>query len=87
MSRDYDRWLEAPYTDRPEGDECKGCRGSGLTNTETGEPATADERLRSDVDECGYCGGEGVVEPPTREEIEETKAEMRFDQLRDEGLI
>lgn len=76
----------APYN-QPEGEECANCKGSGLTNTETGEAASEGERLRLDVDECSYCDGTGVVAPPTKEEIEEARAEARFDQLHEEGLI
>lgn len=73
----YDRHLEAPYTDQPEGEVCPDCLGDGTIHPPGGFPR----------EECETCGGTGFVDPPTREEIEEVRAEQRFDQLRDEGKI
>lgn len=43
----------------PETVHCSMCLGTGLTNTETGVPATNDEAHRTDVDQCAYCDGMG----------------------------
>lgn len=39
---------------------CEGCGGSGLINTETGNPETNATAHRSDVDICLTCDGYGV---------------------------
>lgn len=74
----YDRWLEAPYTDQAEPEECAECGGEGDIPDPDGVFGTI---------VCPSCGGSGHEDAPTREEIEERKAEQRFDQLRDEGKM
>lgn len=74
----YDRWLEAPYADQPEPDECDLCDGEG----DIDDPDEVFERIV-----CPKCGGSGTQDPPTREEIAEVRAEQKFDQLHDEGRM
>jgi len=54
MSFDYDRWLESPYTDQPDGcdescpvcvSDCKVCEGEGKVNEV----------------ECEVCNGDGFI--------------------------
>lgn len=92
MSSAYDQWLEAPYTDVDEGEECPDCGGTGADpNAVAPEDLLIrlkmnGEGVRKD-EECETCDGLGQVPPPTREEIKERIDEMRFDQLHEEGRI
>lgn len=72
----YDQWLEAPYTDQPEAEECDQCCGTGLIDY--GTPGLPDNQ-----DSCDRCDGTGYVDPPTREEIKETRDEIRGEEMRD----
>lgn len=64
----------APYN-QPENEECEDCLGEGTIYDQVGTP----------IEKCRRCEGTGVVPPPTQEEIDEARAEARFDQLHEEG--
>lgn len=83
----YDRWLEKPYTDQAEGEECEDCVGTGKVFTEEARASlirdartyTPEDLVKFiytlDTEMCNRCGGVGQVEPPTKQDIEEARAD------------